>query len=107
MKLSSKPEITELWALWTHGKVPHFFVADLSPDVCLVIYCILCLVISLVRYYILILTYVREYFNIYNLKICISPIDIDIINVCSAQAVEEDEQTNDAGKDQHLEGYNV
>ena len=37
----------------------------------------------------------------------ISPIDIDIINVCSAQAVEEDEQTNDAGKDQHLEGYNV
>ena len=37
----------------------------------------------------------------------ISPIDIDIINVGSAQTVEENEQTNDAGKDQHLDLYIV
>ena len=44
--------------------------------------------------------YIYTYISSYN-----SPIDIDIINVCSAQAVEEDKQTNDAGKDQHLELY--
>ena len=25
-------DLTELRALWTHGKVSHLFLADLSPD---------------------------------------------------------------------------
>ena len=30
-----KPEITELGALWAHGKVSHFLVADLAPGILL------------------------------------------------------------------------
>ena len=56
--------------------------------------------ITNITIYLNICMYIYTYISLYN-----SPIDIDIINVCSAQAVEEDEQTNDAGKDQHLELY--